>query len=281
MKKVRIIIDSTADLSAELKDKLTVVPLTVRFGEEEYIDGVTIDSRHFYEKLIESDTLPTTSQATVYAFSEAFRRVTEAGEQAVVLTLSHKLSGTHHSAVTAAADFPGDIFVIDTANVSIGTGILAMLALRLVEEGRSAAEIAAELAAARERISVIALFDTLEYLKKGGRISSAAAMAGGILSIKPVVTIRDGEVAVLGKARGSRQGNNYLIKEIEAAGGIDFSMPVLLGYTGLSDLLLNKYKEDSANLWRSHRDELPTACIGSVVGTYAGPGAIAVAFFKK
>ncbi len=281
MKKVRIIIDSTCDLPFEIKEKLTVVPLTVRFGEDEYVDGVTIDYKEFYEKLIECDTLPSTSQATVYAFTDVFAEAVSAGEQVVALTISSKLSGTHHSAVTAAADFPDDVFVVDARNVSLGIGILAMLALRLAEEGISAAEIAAILTAERENVCVVALFDTLEYLKKGGRISSTAAMAGGILSLKPVITVRDGEIAVLGKARGSRQGNNFLIKEIEAAGGIDFSMPLLLGYSGLSDHLLLKYKEDSTSLWQPDMDDLPITTIGSVVGTYAGPGAIAVAFFKK
>ena len=281
MKKARIIIDSTCDLPSDIKERLTVVPLTVRFGEEEYIDGVTIDYKQFYEKLIECDTLPSTSQATAYAFTEVFREAVEAGEQVVMLTISAKLSGTHHSAVTAAADFPGDIFVVDGCNVSVGTGILAMLALRLADEGKSAAEIAAILEEQKEKVCVVALFDTLEYLKKGGRISSIAAMAGGILSIKPVITIRDGEVAILGKARGSRQGNNFLIKEIEAAGGIDFSMPLLLGYTGLSDHLLQKYKDDSASLWQDGTDHLDVTTIGSVVGTYAGPGAIGVSFFRK
>ncbi len=281
MKKVRIVIDSTADIPADTKARLTVVPLTVRFGEEEYIDGVTIDYKEFYEKLVESDTLPSTSQATAYAFTQVFEEAVATGEQVVALTISSKLSGTHHSATTAAAEFPGDIYVVDARNVSIGSGVLAELALRLAEQGKTAAEIAAVLESEKENVCVVALFDTLEYLKKGGRISATAAMAGGILSLKPVITIRDGEVATLGKARGSRQGNNFLIKEIEAAGGVDFSKPLLLGYSGLSDMLLRKYMDDSAFLWQEHTSALRTTSIGSVVGTYAGPGAIAVAFFRN
>ena len=126
---------------------------------------------------------------------------------------------------------------------------------------------------------MIAMFDTLEYLKRGGRISKAAAIAGGLLAIKPVVTLVDGEITILGKARGSKQANNFLAKTIEESGGIDFKKPLLLGYTGLSDLTLQKYIEDSAYLWEDHLDRLESALIGSVVGTHAGPGAIAVAFF--
>jgi hypothetical protein len=119
------------------------------------------------------------------------------------------------------------------------------------------------------------------YLKKGGRISSVAAIAGGLLNLKPVLGIRDGEILTLGKARGSKQGNNLLVKEIEKAGGVDFSMPVLLGYTGLSDVLLKKYMDDSAFLWEGRVDRLDYVPIGSVIGTHAGPGAVAVAFFKQ
>ena len=123
------------------------------------------------------------------------------------------------------------------------------------------------------------MLDTLEYLKKGGRISSAAAIAGGLLNIKPVICIENGEIKMLGKARGSRQANNLLVQEIGKAGGVDFGKPVLLGYTGLSDALLKKYIQDSAALWEGHLEELPYEVVGSVVGTHAGPGAVAVAFF--
>ena len=107
------------------------------------------------------------------------------------------------------------------------------------------------------------------------------SLFNGHMSIKPVICIRDGEIAILGKARGSRQGNNLLVKEIEAAGGVDFDMPLLLGYTGLNDALLQKYIADSAYLWEAHGDALQATCIGSVVGTHAGPGAVAVAFFQQ
>ncbi|MBO5645880.1 MAG: DegV family protein, partial [Clostridia bacterium] len=123
--------------------------------------------------------------------------------------------------------------------------------------------------------------DTLEYLKRGGRISGTVAFAGGLLNIKPVVSLVDGEIVVLGRARGSRQGNNLLVAEIDKAGGVDFDMPVLLGYTGISDLLLQKYVADSAALWQDSKESLRSTPIGSVIGTHAGPGAIAAAFFKK
>ena len=128
---------------------------------------------------------------------------------------------------------------------------------------------------------LIALLDTLEYLKKGGRISKTVAFAGGVLNIKPVVTIQDGKVEVIGKARGSRQGNNLLIEKIQESGGIDFDMPILLGYTGLSDALLKKYIEDSRDLWQEQAESLDSTLVCSVIGTHVGPGVVAAAFFRK
>ena len=278
--KVRIIIDSTADLLPEVKNQTTVVPLTVHFGTEEYIDGITITHKEFYEKLIETDVLPQTSQATPDAFTQVFEEVAGTGESAVVLTVSSKLSGTYQSAMIAAADYD-NIYVVDTDSVAIGSGILAEYALQLASTGMDAKSIAEKLEVEKKKIRVVAMVNTLEYLKKGGRISSTVAFAGSVLNIKPVLSLVEGEIAMLGKARGSKQGNNLLVSEINKAGGVDFDRPVLLGYTGLSDVILQKYIEDSKALWQHGTDALNTTIIGSVIGTHVGPGAIAVAFFKK
>lgn len=279
--KVRIITDSTADVTPAVREKLTVVPLTVHFGEEEFVDGVTITHKEFYEKLVESDVMPSTSQASPAAFEDAFRKVAEAGETAVVITVASGFSGTHQSAVIAAADYSDCIRVVDSKSVAIGSGILAELALQLAEEGLNMDEIAERLEQERDKICVVAMLDTLEYLKRGGRISKTVAFAGAMLSIKPVVSIDNGEIVILGKARGSKQGNNLLVSEIQKAGGVDFGKPLMLGYTGLSDVLLQKYVGDSRALWEEGAAELHSAIIGSVIGTHAGPGAIAVAFFRK
>ena len=278
--KTRIIVDSPTDLVQEYKDRVSVVPLTVNFGEEEYIDGVTIDYKTFYEKLIESDVLPTTSQANPDTFMKEFEKVKEAGESAVVITLSSKLSGTCQSAMIAADDFD-NIYVVDGGSATIGNSILVEYAIKLLDEGMSANEIAEKLEEAKGKIVIVALLDTLEYLKKGGRISKTVAFAGTVLNIKPVVSVIDGEIEMLGKARGSKMGNNLLVQEIEKAGGVDFSKPVLLGYSGLSDNLLLKYIEDSKHIWENGLKEIRHTTIGSVIGTHAGPGAIAVAFFKN
>ncbi len=276
---IRIITDSTVDIADKYSDLFTVVPLTVTFGEKDYIDGVTITKQEFYQKLISGPDLPKTSQATPVVFAEVFRKLQEEGDEAIVITVSSRLSGTYQSACIAAEDFP-NVRVVDSKNVSIASGVLAEYALRCAEEGMGLDELADHLAKKREEIGLVAMVDTLEYLKKGGRISGAAALAGGVLGIKPVVTARDGELAVLGKARGSKKANNLLIEQIRK-NGVDFSMPLLLGYTGLSDDMLQQYIQDSQCLWKGHVDDLDCVQLSSVIGTHAGPGAVAVAYFKS
>lgn len=278
---VQIIVDSTADVMPEIKERLKVVPLTVHFGETEYIDGVTINYKEFYEKLVESDVLPTTSQPNPAAFEQAYKEVVETGDTAVVLTVASKLSGTYQSSMIAAEDYEDKIYIVDTKTVAIASGILAEYALNLVESGMDAKSIAEKLEEEKEKVCLVAMVDTLEYLYKGGRLSKTSAIVGGMLSIKPVLTVKDGEIVVLGKARGSKQGNNLLVTEIKKAGGVDFDKPLLLGYTGLTDVLLQKYITDSERLWKDGTEELRYTPIGSAIGTHAGPGAVAVAFFKK
>ena len=276
---IQIVIDSTTDLPAQAAEQVKIVPLTIHFGEQQYVSGVDIDARSFYEKLVESDVLPTTSQPTPAAFADVFQAAVAAGDEVVCITISSKLSGTYQSASIAAMDFPGKVFVVDSRTVTLGCGILTQYALDLAKQGISARELAERVEKKREKVRLLALLDTLEYLKKGGRISSTVAFAGGLLNIKPVICVAEGEVKLLGKARGSRQGSNLLVQQIEKAGGVDFDLPVLLGYTGLSDAMLKKYMEDSAQLWQGRVDSLPVSIVGSVVGTHAGPGAVAVAFF--
>lgn len=277
---VRIIIDSSVDIAERFRQDVKIVPLTIHFGEEELIDGLTIDKQRFYERLVECDELPRTSQANPTAFQKVFEEVTQAGEEAVVITLSSELSGTFQSACLAVQDYD-NIYVVDSKNAAIGSGILTEYAIACAKKGMSVREIAEELERKKEDVCLIALLDTLEYLKRGGRISKTVAFAGGVLNIKPVVTIQDGKVEVIGKARGSRQGNNLLVEKIQESGGIDFDMPILLGYTGLSDALLKKYIEDSRDLWQEQAESLDSTLVCSVIGTHVGPGVVAAAFFRK
>ena len=275
---VKIIVDSTVNLAPELKDRFHIVPLAVRFGEEEYLDGVTIDSMTFYEKLATCETLPTTSQPTPVAFEEVYEESTADGSQAVVITIAATLSGTYQSATIAAEDFPGKVFVVDSRNAAIGAGILAQYALTLADKGMTGEEILEELIRARKQIRLCFLVDTLEYLKKGGRLNAAVAVVGGLLNIKPILQIEaPGEIKILGTARGMKKAFAMLNEQAEKFGGPDRKRPILLGYTGVGDENLNKYLEETGSAWASG---ISATHIGSAIGVHVGPGAVAFAFFE-
>lgn len=280
---VKFVVDSAADIIPSECEKLGIyhIPLTVSFDGTEYRDAVDITHKQFYEKLIESDVLPVTSQATPAAFAEVFDEITANGDTAVVFALSSVLSGTYQSACIAAEDYPGKVFVIDTRSATVGQRLLVQRAFQLMNEGLSVEELVDRINAEKKHVRVLATLDTLEYLKKGGRISAATAFAGGVLSIKPVITVDDGAVAVAGKARGSKNSNNLLRKLVDDCGGVDFDRPYCLAYSGISDAMLKEYIEDSADLWHGNAEDLPIATVGAVIGTHVGPGAIAVAFFEK
>lgn len=280
---IRIITDSASDLTQEDAKRLgiTVLPLKIAFGTEEYLDGINLSQTQFYERLIETDELPRTSQLSPFDYSDAFYQATRNEEAVICITISSALSGCYQSASIAARDFDGKVRIVDSMSVCVGQRILVDRAVRLRDQGLSADEITEALEAEKDRTHVIALLDTLEYLKRGGRISAAAAVAGSLLSIKPVVTVQDGKVAMLGKARGSRNANNLLTEFIQKAGEIDFSKPLAVAYSGLSDNLLQKYMVDHTYLYEEYEGPIPVSMIGSAIGTHVGPGAIAFAFMTK
>lgn len=279
--KIRIITDSASDMPAVHRPEVAVLSMTVTFGAEEFQDGINLTHHQFYEKLIEGEDLPTTSQISPSQFEEVFQAAVDAGETVVAVVLSAKLSGTYQSACIAAEEFPGQVFVVDSANATLGELVLVERAVELMDQGLDAAAIAARLEEEKKEVRLVGLLDTLEYLKRGGRVSAPVALVGGLLAIKPVVAVQDGEVVVLGRARGSKNGNNLLVQEIQKGGGVDFGRPYRLGYTGLDDSLLRKYIEDSSALWSGHTDALPICTVGGTIGTHVGPGAVAVAFFRK
>lgn len=280
---IKILVDSASDIDlAEARELgIEMIPLQIQFGDEEYLDGVDLSHREFFEKLIESNEIPKTSQINEYRFAEKFAEMTKNGDEVIAITLSSKLSGTYHGAMDAAKQFAGKVHVVDSLNVCIGERILCQYAMKLVKEGKlSAQEIVNELESKKTKIELLAVLDTLVYLRKGGRISSVTAIAGEMLSIKPVISIVDGEVKLVGKAIGSKKGNNLLNQLVDRR-GVDFSMPCALAYSGLSDDYLKKYLHDSESLWKGKIDYIPSYMIGSTIGTHAGPNAIAVAFFNE
>ena len=287
---IRIIVDSSADIEEDYaRDHgIQIIPMTITFGNEEFAEGVDITRTEFFQRLVETDELPRTSQIPPMVFQDIFQEIVTAGDTAVVITLSSHISGTYQSACIAAAPFKESVFVVDSENATIGERLLAERAWALREEGLSAADIAYCLDQEKKDIRLVASLDTLEYLHRGGRISGAAAAIGGLLSIKPVVGVVDGDVVVLGKARGSKASRNMVFEEIEKAGGVDLTRPIWVAYSGLSDKTARKYIADSLAIATekgliSSPDEIemPLTLVGAVIGTHVGPGGVAFAFFVR
>lgn len=287
---IRIIVDSSADIEEDYaRDHgIQIIPMTITFGNEEFAEGVDITRTEFFQRLVETDELPRTSQIPPMVFQDIFQEIVTAGDTAVVITLSSHISGTYQSACIAAGPFKESVFVVDSENATTGERLLAERAWALREEGLSAADIAYCLDQEKKDIRLVASLDTLEYLHRGGRISGAAAAIGGLLSIKPVVGVVDGDVVVLGKARGSKASRNMVFEEIEKAGGVDLTRPIWVAYSGLSDKTARKYIADSLAIATekgliSSPDEIemPLTLVGAVIGTHVGPGGVAFAFFAR
>jgi DegV family protein with EDD domain len=282
---VKIITDSASDIFQSDAEKMDIkiIPLKTMFGEEEYLDGVTLSHREFFEKLVETDEFPHTSQIPPFEYQEEFEKAAADGGEVLCITISSKISGCYQSACIAADDIDKKVIVVDSENASMGEKILVERAVQLRDEGKSAEEIAKIINSEKKDIRLIALLDTLEYLKKGGRISPAVAAVGSMLSIKPVIAISEGEVKVLGKARGSKNGNNLLTELLRKEGDINFDMPYSVAYSGLNDSVLQKYIADNKALFEGHctPQELPVTSIGCAIGAHIGPGAIGAAFFVK
>lgn len=279
---VKFLIDSASDvLPAECEALgVTHLPLTVRFGETEYADAVDLTHQEFYQELTTNPNHPTTSQIAPSVFFDTYKRLTANGDEVVVITISSKLSGTYQSANIAADDFEGKVFVVDSLSATGGERVLLQRGMELAAQGMSARAIAETLDAEKAKVRIFAYVDTLEYLKKGGRISATTAVVGGLLNIKPIITVEGGEVVNIGKARGAKLGNQMLRDLIGQDGGIDTAKPFCLLYSGASDESLQKFAEDSAYLWEGIAAP-PVTTVGCVIGTHVGPGAVAVAYFRK
>lgn len=278
---IKIVIDSASDILPEEASKLgiVVIPMIISFDKEEFYDGVDLKPKEFYERLIESDVLPKTTQITPYRYAEVYEKLISEGHEVIVITLSSKLSNTYNSAVLASLEFDGKVMVVDSLNAAVGERLLCELAIQLVQKGLNLQQICDELNVMKQKINLIAVVDTLEYLKKGGRISKTVAFAGELLAIKPVISVVDGEVKVVGKARGSKNAKNMLNQLIMEKGGINFELPYGAVYSGLSSLMVEKYIEDHRFVWETHTEKVPLYIVGSTIGTHVGPNVLGVAFF--
>ena len=279
---VKIITDSGSDISQKEAKELgiTVIPLTFRFHDREYIDGVTMSLEEFYQHLEQEEELPKTSQITPYRYAEVFKEELKENESAIYISISSGVSGCYQSALLAKQEVEGDLWVLDSQQFCGSMRVLVEFAARLAREGKKAPEIYSCLIEAQKKVRIIAVFATLENLRKGGRISSTAAFFGEAFSIKPVITITDGKVNVLDKVRGMKKGFAAMRKYIEEDGGIDLSMPYCAAYTGTDPANIHKFLAENADLY-GNREDIATSYVGTTVGTYAGAGAIATAYFVK
>lgn len=279
---VYFVIDSASDVIPEeinTLGNLRVLPLKVIFGEQEYADGVNLSHKEFYEKLSQTRDMPTTCQVPPADFEQTYEELVSQGHEVVVITISSLLSGTYQSSVIAAADYEGKVFPVDSMTATIGERVLLEYGMQLAAQGMGAAAIAEELKKVRDRVRIVATLDTLEFLKRGGRISTATALAGSLLAIKPAIEVKDGIVQMAGTARGNKKANLLLTQLMDNYGGINYDMPVAFTYA-YDRALLDQFLTQCPQVWEQETP-VPAYSLGCTIGTHVGPGAYGIAFFEK
>nr|MDD6336414.1 DegV family protein [bacterium] len=276
---VHIFTDSTADIPAARARAMGVhvVPLSVFFGGQMFRDGIDMTAAAFYKRLAESQTLPTTTQVSPAEFMDAFKPILDQGDEIVGLFISSELSGTYASAVMAARELGGPVYPIDTRAVTFGLGLLVNQAVRMRDQGKTASEIAQGIEQMKGRLRLLAVVGTLEYLKKGGRLSSASAAVGSILGITPVIVLKDGGIHAVAKPRGRKNGFRCMAEMMEQAPP-DRSLGIAFGHSNAPDAL-----EACKAYFIPKVEGAPITCsdIGCIVGTHAGPGAVGLAYIEK
>ena len=283
MNQIQIITDAGSDIVDCSRTDLTVLPMTIRFGDEEYLDGVNLTHRQFYEKMIETQVLPTTSQPSPYAFEAAIRKIHEQGDIALIITISSKLSGTWQSANIAAAETGGKVYIVDSLNVAVGEKAIVEYALRMKDAGTDIHTIVETLNHEKENLRVIALLDTLEYLQKGGRISKTAGIAGTMLGICPLLDVDvKGRLIPREKIRGTKRAIAALNDKmcLLADNGPNYNESCFIAHSGCAELAMQ-----AAELLNQNFPKIPGGVriyqIGTIIGAHTGPGTVALFFWGK
>lgn len=278
---IALITDSGCDISQKEAASLgiKILPILTIFREKTYRDGIDIDSDAFYEKLANSKEFPHTAQINAFTYEEAIKEEVDKGNEVIILTLSSKLSGCYQSAVLAANKYLDKVSVFDTLNVSMGEAILVYFALCLAKEGKTREEILCELTKKRNSVRVFALLDTLEYLKRGGRIAKTTAFLGELLGIKPIVTVKEGEVKVASKAKGFRLAAKSFRSLIDKSGDIDASLPFAIATSGDKKEEFHRFIEEIGLGFEKNFANIHL--IGATIGTHVGPNAKEIAYFSK
>jgi DegV family protein with EDD domain len=276
---VKIVTDSTSDITTELARELgiTVIPLTVLFGRSSFLDRVEMSTDEFYRRLVQEDVFPTTTQPTPAAFAEAYSKILEAGDDVVTIVISSKLSGTFQSATSAIniAGGEGRIRVIDSLNTAMGLGLLVIAAAKIARTGADLDGVASSI---YERLSgshVIMLFDTLKYLARGGRIGRAQGLLGSVLSIKPILTVKNGIVHPLTRLRSIAAGREYLYNFVRSFDHIEELAVEHATTPQVADSLANRLRIDYPEhfIYRS--------TVSPVLGTYMGPNVLSVSVLEE
>ncbi|WP_283608180.1 DegV family protein [Faecalispora anaeroviscerum] len=270
---VQILIDSTADLSREEAERVGVriVPLTVHFGDRQYVDKFTITDKEFYEMLNTEEEMPTTTQVSPQSFLDVYAEYPN--DEIVGIYIAQKLSGTYQSAVIAKEECGrDDIYPVDSTTVSAGAALLVREAIRLRDEGKSGKEIAEQITALAKRVDLLAVFNTMKYLVKGGRLSSTKGTLGNLLGIKPIIQVKDGVLEVIGKERGMKKACDFVVRYVHELPDFDSNMPIAYAHS---------FNVQELPILKQEIGDGETLIMGSVVGTHGGPGTILFAYFRK
>jgi len=271
---IKVVTDSTSDLPPELaaQHEITVVPCLVHFGQQTFREGVDMSHAEFYRRLVEGPGLPTTSSPGPGVFEQVYRELAVQTDQIVSIHLSAKLSGVYNAARLGAEQVAGtEIAMVDGNTVSMGLGWLAVMAARAVRAGHSLDEVVRLIEAARSRVHVFALLDTLEYLRRGGRVGRVVAVLGALLEVKPLLSIDEGEVVPLGRVRSRRKAVEQLMAQVAELGP-------------LADLaVLHSRAIEAAEAFADQlaaffpRERMVIAEVGTVIGTHVGPNGLGIA----
>ncbi len=277
---IRIITDSTSDITQDEGADLgiTIVPLTVHFGSEAYIDGVDLTHQDFFEKLERTEKLPTTSQVPPGEFKPLFQTFVDDGDDVIGIFISSDLSGTYHSAEVARDIVASErVHIIDSRTATFALALLVREAIRMRDAGKPAAEIADAIRELVGRIRLFAVIDTLKYLRMGGRVSNTTAFVGGLLGITPIIAVKNGLVEPVGKARGMKPGFGFVAGELEAD-PFDPDYLFAFGHSNAPDAL-----GEIVRLFTGRFDitDYFTSDIGITVGTHVGPGAAGIAYIAR
>ncbi len=282
MSRIGIVVDSTADVpfSFYQEHHITVVPLKVHFGEESFKDWIDIDPETFYRRLKSLPVLPKTSQPSAADFENAYRNLAKENDSIISIHISSKLSGTVNSAQAAKAALPQiPIYIVDTGLASIGTAMVTQAAIREIGTAASIEKVIKAVEKVAEHIVILFAVDTLEYLQKGGRIGKASALLGSLLNIKPILTIKDGEVHPFKKIRGStrlyQEFVNILKEQVESGKKLHLGLA-----HAANPQAVNRLKSQIEESGIGY-DDLLISEIGPVIGTYTGPGAFALVFYQE